>query len=210
MYKSFDGHGVDVAVNRADDVDKKVLAYIVEHPDCCVLELGSGAGGQSVRMVDAGASVVAIDQFDFSEQFAAFGHNTDQLQFLMGDMQQLATLVAEQTFDIALCQRTIHYLSHKAARESLRTVRSLVKEKLFISVTGTGSLIGEVYPAAALPIEDRFAELSDLGKDMFSIREPVCLYSQAEFVSLLQSAGWAVDECWMSAFGNIKAVCSKG
>jgi hypothetical protein len=161
-------------------------------------------------MVDAGASVVAIDQFDFSEQFAAFGHNTDQLQFLMGDMQQLATLVAEQTFDIALCQRTIHYLSYKAARESLRTVRSLVKEKLFISVTGTGSLIGEVYPAAALPIEDRFAELSDLGKDMFSIREPVCLYNQAEFVNLLQSAGWIVDECWVSAFGNIKAVCSKG
>lgn len=207
-YKSFDGHGVDVAVNRADDVDKKVLAYIAEHPGCRVLDLGSGAGGQSVRMVDAGASVVAIDQFDFLEQFAAY--KNDALEFVLGDMQQLATLVAEQTFDIALCQRTIHYLSYKAARESLRTVRSLVKEKLFISVTGTRSLIGEVYPAAALPIEDRFAELSDLGKDMFSIREPVCLYNQEEFVNLLQSAGWIVDECWVSAFGNIKAVCSKG
>jgi SAM-dependent methyltransferase len=207
MYQSFDGHGVDVAVNRADDVDKKVLAYIAEHPDCRVLDLGSGAGGQSVRMVDAGASVVAIDQFDFSEQFAAY--KNDALEFVLGDMQQLAALVADQTFDIALCQRTIHYLPSKTARESLRTVRSLVKEKLFISVTGTGSLIGEVYPAAALPIEDRFAELSDLGKDMFSIREPVCLYSQEEFMNLLQSAGWIVDECWVSAFGNIKAVCSK-
>ena len=66
-----------------------------------------------------------------------------------------------------------------------------------------------MYPYTEVAIEERFGVLSDLGQDMFSIQEPVCLYSQEEFVNLLQSAGWIVDECWVSAFGNIKAVCSK-
>jgi SAM-dependent methyltransferase len=207
-YKSFDGHGVDVAVNRADDVDKKILTYIAEHPGCRVLDLGSGAGGQSVRMAKAGAQVTAVDQFDFTDQFEAY--KNDQLQFVNGDVQQLAILLPDQEFTAALCQRTVHYLPYEQAKEFLGAVQAHTTDKLFISVTGTGSLIGEVYPAAALPIEDRFAELSDLGKDMFSIREPVCLYNQEEFANLLQSAGWIVDECWVSAFGNIKAVCSKG
>jgi SAM-dependent methyltransferase len=206
-YQSFDGHGVDVAVKRADDVDKKILAYIAEHPECKVLDLGSGVGGQSVRMVEAGANVVAIDQFDFTEQFAAY--KNDQLKFVTGNIQQLATLVSDQEFSVALCQRTIHYLRYAEAVAFLAAVREQTTDKLFISVTGTGSLIGDVYPAIEVPIEQRFSVLSDLGKDMFLIRQPVCLYSQEEFTELLQSAGWIVDECWVSAFGNIKAVCSK-
>jgi SAM-dependent methyltransferase len=207
MYQSFDGHGVDVAVKRADDVDKKILTYIAGHPGCRVLDLGSGAGGQSVRMAKAGAQVTAVDQFDFTDQFEAY--KNDQLQFVNGDVQQLAILLPDQEFTVALCQRTVHYLPYKQAKEFLGAVQAYTTDKLFISVTGTGSLIGDVYPAKNAALEERFSVLSDLGRDMFSIHEPVCLYSQEEFVSLLQSAGWVVDECWVSAFGNIKAVCSQ-
>jgi len=206
-YQSFDGHGVDVAVNRADDVDKKILVYIAEHPSCKVLDLGSGIGGQSVRMAEADAHVVAIDQFDFTKQFESY--ENDQIQFVTGDMQQLATLVPELEFSVVLCQRTIHYLRYAEAVLFLKAVRAQTTDKLFISVTGIGSLIGDVYPGKEVDIAERFCVLSDLGKDMFSIQEPVCLYSQEEFESLLQSAGWIVEECWVSAFGNIKAVCSK-
>jgi len=208
-YQSFDGHGVDVAIKRADDVDKRTLAYITEHPGCRVLDLGSGAGGQSVRMAAAGAQVVAIDRYDFAEPFAIYGHPTDKLRFIPGDMRQLLTLVPNQRFDIALCQRTIHYVPYKDALVFLRELRQVTTDKLFISVTGTGSLVGEVYSAAATPIEKRFTQLSELGQEMFSITEPVCLYSESEFRALLETAGWTIDECWVSAFGNIKAVCSK-
>jgi len=61
-YQSFDGHGVDVAVKRADDLDRTVLQYIAAYPGCRVLDLGSGAGGQSLRMATAGAHVTAVDQ----------------------------------------------------------------------------------------------------------------------------------------------------
>lgn len=208
-YQSFDGYGVDVAIKRADDVDKRTLAYIAAQPGCKALDLGSGAGGQSVRMAEAGAVVTAIDQYDFTESFAAYGYSTDKLRFIPGDIKQLLTLVPDQTFDIALCQRTIHYLPYNDALLFLRELLRIVDDKLYISVTGSGSLVGEVYLAAATPIEERFSQLTELGKEMFSIKEPVCLYSEVEFKELLETVGWKVDECWMSAFGNIKAECSK-
>jgi len=206
-YQSFDGHGVDVAVNRADDLDKKCLAFIANNPNCTVLDLGSGAGGQSFRMAAAGASVAAIDQFDFAEEFEAY--ESDRLQFIVGDMRHLADLLVNKKFDATLCQRTIHYLRYEEAKTFLIAVRAKTADRLFISVTGTGSLIGDVYPEKGVVVRERFGALTELGKEMFSIQEPVCLYSQEEFVILLESAGWVVDECWVSAFGNIKAVCSK-
>jgi SAM-dependent methyltransferase len=208
-YQSFDGHGVDVAVKRADDLDRKVLEYIARNPSCGVLDLGSGAGGQSVRMAAAGAQVTAIDQYDFGAQFAKYEQPADRLEFRQGDVQHISSLVSDTTFDIALCQRTIHYLPYDVAFTLLEELLLIICDKLFISVTGIGSLVGEEYLAANEPIEGRFERLSELGHEMFSITEPVCLYSQTEFIQLLESAGWVVDECWESAFGNIKAVCLK-
>jgi SAM-dependent methyltransferase len=208
-YQSFDGHGVDVAIKRADDLDRKVLEYIATNPDCQVLDLGSGAGGQSVRMATAGARVTAIDQYDFSEQFANYGQPVDKLAFKQGDVREVTSLTLDTTFDIALCQRTIHYLPYDAALTFLSELVPLVKGGLYISVTGSGSLVGDSYPCAAATVSERFCELSELGREMFSINEPVCLYNQNEFIQLLESAGWTVDKCFESAFGNIKAVCSR-
>ena len=208
-YQSFDGHGVDVAVKRADDLDHKVLEYIATNPDCQALDLGSGAGGQSVRMAAAGARVTAIDQYDFSEQFANYGQPVDKLAFKQGDVREVTSLTLDTAFDIALCQRTIHYLPYDAALTFLSELVPLVKDGLYISVTGSGSLVGDSYPCAAATVSERFCELSELGREMFSINEPVCLYNQIEFIQLLESAGWTVDECFESKFGNIKAVCSK-
>jgi len=208
-YHSYDGHGVDVAIKRADDLDRKALQYIADHPDCKVLDVGSGAGGQSLRMVEAGAHVTAIDQFDFTEQFASYDHPVDRLRFVVGNIHQIPELLKGETFDIALCQRTIHHVPYAAALLCLQQLHSVIQVKLYISVTGSGSLVGETYPGVAQPLAERFCELSSLGKEMFSIVEPVCLYNQTEFIELLESAGWTVDECWESAFGNSKAVCSK-
>lgn len=206
-YQSFDGHGVDIASNRADSLDKEALAYVAAHAGCAVLDLGCGAGGQSVRMVQAGARVVAVDQFDFTGQFASYGYEAPPLVFVAGDLVDIALLLGDQQFAMAICQRTIHYLSYVAALQFLRDLRGLVQGKLFISVTGTGSLVGDTYAAAATPLPDRFAKLSDLGQDMFSIHEPVCLYSEAEFTQLLTDSGWTVELSKVTAFGNIQAIC---
>jgi hypothetical protein len=211
-YQSFDGHGVDVAVNRADDLDKRALAYIADRSGCRVLDLGSGAGGQSVRMATAGANVLAVDQYDFTDVFTGLRteHNltTDQLDFSVGDLVGLSTQLADAQFAITTLQRTLHYLPYEQACSLLTYLRTITTDKLYISVTGTGSLIGDSYPCKTEDLSKRFCELTELGKEMFQIYQSVCLYSQDEFRALLSDSGWTVDDIWVSAFGNIKAVCS--
>lgn len=207
-YQSFDGHGVDVAINRADSLDKECLAYIADHPDCRALDLGSGTGGQSLRMVEAGAAVVAIDQFDFGSQFAKYGYAQGEMRFMVGDITNVKSLVANERFDIAILQRTIHYLPYSHALQCLIDLRSVVTDRLFISVTGLSSLVGDTYPASAVALPLRFEKLSALGQEMFSIQEPVCLYSQEEFEQLIVDAGWQVRSCRVTAFGNIQAICN--
>lgn len=207
-YQSFDGHGVDVAANRADSLDKQALAYIVANPGATVVDLGSGVGGQSARMVEAGARVTAIDQFDFSSEFESYGYSTDTLRFVCGDVRSDGVLSEDSLYDVALCQRMIHYLRYDEAASLLIRLRKIVRHRLYISVTGTGSLVGDTYKAAIVPIAQRFSQLSALGQEMFSISEPVCLYSETEFKDLLIDTGWQIDSCRVTAFGNIQAICN--
>jgi len=211
-YVSFAGHGVDVASQRADDLDKRCLEHIAAKTSARVLDLGAGAGGQSLRMVMAGAEVIAVDSHDFARAFAKLRIDNDladaQLQFVQADVAAVATQwTAEEITDVVL-QRTVHYLRYIEALRLLSFLYQNVADKLFISVTGVDSAVGAEYPGRAAAIEDRFFPLAAGQAQTFSISQPVCLYRKAEFVTLLETSGWKVEGCWESAFGNIKAVCS--
>ena len=91
--------------------------------------------------------------------------------------------------------------------EALKFLRTIVQDKLFISVTGMDSAVGENYSGKNLPIVDRFVRLEPAEADIFQIQAPVCLYKKEEFIDLLKKAGWEVEDVWQSAFGNLKAVC---
>ena len=211
VYKSFGGFGVDVAIRRTDDLDKKMLAHLKQKNRPKVLDLGSGAGGQSVRMVAAGASVIAIDVYDFSAEFAEHraksGWSEEDLRFIGGDITDLPNLINGEKFADVSIQRTIHYLPYQSALALLTFLRTVVEDKLFISVTGLDTAIGENYAGKDLPLESRFLKLDQVEADMFQIQAPVCLYRQDEFVALLEKSGWKIEEIWLSTFGNIKAVC---
>lgn len=210
-YQSFGGFGVDVAIKRIDDLDKRMLEHLRIKNKPRVLDLGSGAGGQSVRMVEVGASVLAIDVYDFSQEFSEYraSKNWSQtdLQFIPADLINLAKLLDNEKFDDALMQRTLHYLPYSQAIDLLLFLREIVKDKLFISVTGMDSAVGENYSGKNLPIVDRFVRLESAEADIFQIQAPVCLYKKEEFITLLKQTGWEVEDVWQSAFGNLKAVC---
>lgn len=212
VYQSFAGHGVDVASLRTDDLDKLMLEEIAGQASSTVLDLGCGAGGQSLRAAKVGAKVTAVDIFDFTEQFAALRSNNDlpkdSLSFIQGDIKKLSTFLAGQSFDYAYCQRTLHYLSYQEALKALKYLRQIITQKLFISVTGLDTTLAKNYAAKNLPIEDRFANLPIEDQETFQIYEPVCLYSEDEFVALLEQAGWQIEWCRQSDFGNIKVVCN--
>jgi len=210
-YKSYGGFGVDVAERRTDDIDKKILEHLRGKSEPRVLDLGSGAGGQSFRMVEAGAFVTAIDIYDFSNEFAEYrkSQNVDEerLKFIYGDITKISEYLTSEKFTDVSMQRTLHYLPYLEAVELLTFLRTIVSDKLFISVTGMNSAVGDNYGGREVAIESRFIKLEPVEADIFQILAPVCLYTEDEFVTLLKKTGWEVEEVWQSAFGNIKAIC---
>jgi len=98
-------------------------------------------------------------------------------------------------------------LPYDQAYSVLVWLREHIKEKLYISVTGLESDIGLHYADAHKPVEERFCALTESDAETFCITEPVCLYTPEEFIVLLQDSGWEIEECWVSAFGNIKTIC---
>jgi ubiquinone/menaquinone biosynthesis C-methylase UbiE len=211
-YKSYSGFGVDVAVKRTDDLDKRMLEHLRSKDEARVLDLGSGAGGQSVRMVEVGAIVIAVDIYDFSAEFAQYraerNWSEEVLKFMSADIADLSNLLQGEKFTDASMQRTLHYLPYGKAMELLKFLRMAVQDKLFISVTGMDSAVGENYVGKNLPIAERFIKLESAEADIFQIQAPICLYRQDEFLTLLEASGWKVESLWQSAFGNLKAVCS--
>ncbi len=211
-YHSFAGCGVDVSMHRADDLDKICLENIsrANHPR--VLDLGCGAAGQSFRMAEAGASVLALDKYDFSEHLLVLQNKgcfaDSQLKFVQGDVLNILPIIKDERFFSVCMQRVVHYLKYKQAQELLKQLRLITDDTFYISVTGVESLVGDYYKGRNLSIHDRFLTLESEGVDLFSITEPVCLYTKAEFQYLLEDTGWNIKRLWTSDFGNHKAVCS--
>ena len=199
------GYGVDVAIRRADDLDKRLFALVVEQLGARVLDVGCGAGGCAARLEAAGAQVVGLDIHDFSSEFSerAGGRST----FIEGDIRELNALIAD-TYDFALCQRTIHYVPYAEARTFLEVLRSRTTQKLFISFSGLESDLARTYPDTDKPVMERFATLGDEDQETFGITAPLCLYTKAEAEKLLRDSGWRIEESWQSAFGNSKLVAT--
>lgn len=206
------GYGIDVAVRRADDLDRKFLNYLETKNNLSVLDIGCGAGGQSFRMVKVDARVCGIDIHDFGVDFQEFIEKNNlfnsELEFICGDIRNLQNLISGREFDVCIAQRVIHYVTYQEAMKILRYLRSVVKDKLFISATGLNTYLKDYYVDKGKIITDRFCGLDEEGSKKFQITNPLCLYTKEEFQNLLISTDWQVDEIWVSAFGNIKAVCS--
>jgi len=210
--KSIPGrYGVDVALTRADDLDRKLVAECQNLTNVSVIDIGCGAGGQSLRLAQAGARVTGADIDDYDDAFEALrtthGLTEEQLQFVVSDARDLKKYLACKKFDYCCLQRVIHYLPYAQALELLLILRVYVQKGLFVSVTGVESDIGINYMDKDTSVEKRFCILTTDDAETFSITQPVCLYTPEEFISLLQDAGWIIEECWVSAFGNSKAIC---
>jgi len=210
-YVSHTGFGVDVASNRADDLDTLLLEAIEQQSAPSVLDLAAGAGGQALRMAAVGGQVTCVDAHDFSKQFdesiKASSMCAGNAQFVQADMLDFVQQFGKE-FDFVLFQRALHYVSYAVAQEMLHILSTKTRQQLYISVSGLESAIAEYYSCRSRGIEERFCFLTVEGRELFQMHKPVCLYSHAEFTQLLRLSGWDINTCWQSAFGNHKAICS--
>lgn len=203
-------YGVDVAITRLDDLDRRVLHEV----SACVraglapqvLDAGCGGGGLSVPLAVAGAAVTALDIVDCStairEKLSLAGCGDIHINSVTADIYDWVT-TTHVNFNIVVLQRVLHYLPYEKANVVLRQLRERT-EHLFLSVTGTTTAIAGHYPSLALPVTERFGLLDSAGQELFSITAPLCLYHERELRELLHNTGWNIVWSRVSDFGNIK------
>ncbi|GHT90800.1 hypothetical protein FACS1894101_3550 [Betaproteobacteria bacterium] len=175
-----------------------------------VLDLRCGEGQHSVTMAGLGARVLAVDdpkqEAHVRNRAEAAGY-ADRITFTpMLETPENSPL--EGPFDLVFWHHGIYRLPYPKARQALRRViKSLrIGGKLYLSAYGLHSALGEGYADAEAPIEERFSELAPAIAKSYSIKGPVCLYSERNLVTLLFEAGGSVLRSFTTTHGTIKAV----
>lgn len=197
--------GHDIAITRADDLDKLMMLEVESNPDIRVLDIGCGAAGQANRLAELGATVTAVDINDYASEVRNLN---PAINFIHGSMSDVLPSLLGEQYDFAYLQRVIHYLDYHEAVVQLTKLQS-VTSRLYISFSGLDTEIGQHHLAPDRELPNRFDYLDKDGQQKFNISERICLYTKSEVGALLHEAGWNIDKIWVSAFGNIKVICTK-
>ena len=205
-------HGVDIAVQRADDLDRAALDFLASLSGVKrALDVGSASGGQAIRMAEIGADVVAVDLDDYTESFFAMARARDigdRCHFVRTNVVSFDVATQVGLFDAIVCQRMIHYLPFETAVGVVRNFHQalLPGGRLYISASGIYSELGHGYAATTAPLSARFAPLQGAMATKHAIQGSVCLYSHEDMIELLEEAGAEVVKVFVSEFGNVKAI----
>lgn len=165
---------------------------------------GVGAEAQALRMALAGARVLLL-----SDKPAPPHVNVTQLP-AAGAADPEARLPLEP-FDIILSQRTLSGLRYDEARTRLRRQMARLKigGKLFISLYGIHSDLGEHYADGGKLVSERFCPLAPEQAERYALTGPLCLYSERNLFSLLLEIGAAVIKTSTSALGHVRGIAAR-
>jgi SAM-dependent methyltransferase len=168
------------------------------------LLVGAGAETQALRMAEAGARVLLL-----SDRETISHCNISQLP--VATLADEAAELPFAPFDIILSQRNFSTLRYDAARAALRqAIRRLrIGGKLFISLYGIHSDLGDNYPDGGKLVNERLAPVDPEAGKRYGLTEPVCLYAERNLFSLLMEAGAAVLKTSTSAIGHVRGVAAR-
>lgn len=212
------GRGIDVASQRADDLDEEAIKVVRDLAGCglhpSALDAACGLGGQSIRLAQAGARVIALDRADLASEVTTVACEVgvaNLVTYLRSDLRSVAAQLRGYSFDVICCQRAIHYLPWAEAVEVVRQFASLLHPggKLFLSASGLHSELGNGYASRSAPVENRYAPLVREMADKHGIAGEVCLYDADDLAKLFTTAGLAVEKIFTSSFGNIKGIAAR-
>lgn len=166
--------------------------------------IGAGAETQSLRMAEAGARVLLLTDTD------SIAH-TNVMSAPTRVFAEASTPLPLEPFDIILCQRNLSSVRYAEALATLRRQMKRLKigGKLFISLYGIHSELGDNYPDGGKLVAERLAAVAPGPAKRFGLSEPVCLYSERNLFSLLMEAGGAVLKTSTSALGHVRGVAAR-
>ena len=202
-------YGVDITSRRLDDLDELLLRDLEEYKnrtgsEVMVLDAGCGEGGLSSVLLEAGYSVDGVDVMEMEPAVFA-GKKYAKGRFFAADIRDfLAGEQESSSYTVIVLQRIIHYMPYRAAVMVLKKCLERSECGIYVSFSGLESEIAKHYAHKDFPIENRFAVLSEVGQQTFSITEPLCLYSKDDVQCLITELDCRCEYFRTSAFGNHK------
>jgi len=182
-------------------VDRRVSALILPDKHSAL----------AIKVARLGAKVTVADtadcQQDVEGRILAAGLR-DEISFTACALPSLPEAVHGEPFDIIVLRRGLCVLPYDEARQVVRQLLLKLKigGKLYISVLGLHSELGDGYADGNLTIDQRFSKLSPALAGKYEIRQPVCLYSERNLFMLLLEAGASVLRTLTTTHGNVKGI----
>lgn len=176
-----------------------------------VLIMPAGKCTLAARFAQLGAQVTVADdparQHEVEGRILASGLR-DSIRFLPTHPPAAPASEGEVHFDIIVLR---HGLCSQPYAQSRQHIRQLMKQlriggKLFLSILGLHSELGDGYAGREQSIYERFAPLSKTMADKYGIDHPVCLYSERDLFLLLLESGASVLRTLTSTWGNVKGI----
>jgi len=111
-------------------------------------------------------------------------------------------------YDIIVLRRGLCSMPYAQGKVLIRQLMHKLKigGKLYLSILGLHSELGEGYPGREQSIYERYSKLSPAMARKYDIRGEVCLYSERDLFLLLLESGASVLRTMTTTWGNVKAV----
>lgn len=176
-----------------------------------VLVIPAGRCEVAAKFARLGAQVTAADdaalQRDIEGRMLAAGL-ADDIRFVPGTLDDLPEAHAGEPYDIIFVRRGLCNMPYEEARTVVRSLLLKLKigGKLYISILGLHSELGEGYAGSVEPIDRRFTRLAPSLAKKYGIDGPVCLYTERNLFMLLLEAGASVLRTLTTTYGNVKGI----
>jgi len=201
--------------NGADELERFALEECVKRQRIdhrvSVLVVSDKRCELAPKLANLGAQVLIVDRPAFQQEIEgrilAAGQR-DQISFMAFELNALPEVFPGQPFDMIIVRRGLCGLPYEKARQTIRRLllQLRIGGKLYVSVLGLHSELGQDYAGGNSLIEQRFAPLAAPLADKYEIRHPVCLYTERNLFMLLLEAGASVLRTLTTTYGNVKGV----
>lgn len=124
------------------------------------------------------------------------------------ELPEVSDELPDEPYDIIVIRYGLGHLRYHEARAVIREfmLKLRIGGKLYVSMLGINSELGDAYEDREKMVEERFCNLSPEMIKKYNIKGKICLYSERNLFLLLLEAGASVLRTLTTTYGNVKAV----
>jgi len=175
-----------------------------------VLVLPGGQCKLAVRFAQLDAQVTVADVIERQREIEGriLATGLANIHFTPTELPSPPETDSGAPYDIIVLRRGLCSMPYAQGKVLIRQLMRKLKigGKLYLSILGLHSELGEGYLGREQSIYERYSKLSPAMARKYDIRDEVCLYSERDLFLLLLESGASVLRTMTTTWGNVKAV----